>query len=322
MPIVDIHAGSYVAAVSTDGGALARLTYNEWPLAESFTIVGEPPLSCGAVLAPWPNRVEDGKFTWAGEAYQLAITEPDRNNAIHGFALRREWSVDPTQTTNSSVTLTCTIGNEPGYPWLIDLVASYAVSDPGGLTATFTALYRGVRTSVFDTGPVVDHAPFAFGLHPYLSACGEPLDTSTLTVPVAGILPLTSDRLLPASQVRGIDSGDFDVSAGQRVGTRVLDNCYQRTMPTAILHGSRGGVAMHVSDNFHWWQIYTASQFPYPDGTALPPSDGDAITPHRAIAIEPMTTPPNGFATGTDVIALTPNVPFTATMTLTYVNNN
>ena len=49
------------------------------------------PARAGQVLAPWPNRIRDGRYTFDGEAHQLALTEPARHNAIHGLVNWARW---------------------------------------------------------------------------------------------------------------------------------------------------------------------------------------------------------------------------------------
>ncbi|KAA0016341.1 aldose epimerase family protein [Antrihabitans cavernicola] len=39
----------------------------------------------GTPLAPWPNRLGDGTYTFDGTDYLIALTEPAKRNAIHGF---------------------------------------------------------------------------------------------------------------------------------------------------------------------------------------------------------------------------------------------
>ena len=39
----------------------------------------------GQVLAPWPNRLADGRYEWEGEQHRLPLTEPGAGNAIHGL---------------------------------------------------------------------------------------------------------------------------------------------------------------------------------------------------------------------------------------------
>src|SRR5262249_916220 len=43
------------------------------------------------ILFPFPNRIRDGRFSWAGKEYRLPLNDPSGKNAIHGFACRRRW---------------------------------------------------------------------------------------------------------------------------------------------------------------------------------------------------------------------------------------
>ncbi len=40
----------------------------------------------GQLLLPWPNRIEDGQYEFAGRMHQTPLTEPSRNNALHGLS--------------------------------------------------------------------------------------------------------------------------------------------------------------------------------------------------------------------------------------------
>ena len=40
----------------------------------------------GALLAPWPNRVVDGRYAFEGREFELPLTEPRRGHALHGLA--------------------------------------------------------------------------------------------------------------------------------------------------------------------------------------------------------------------------------------------
>src|SRR6516165_11553260 len=50
-----------------------------------------PTRSGNPVLFPFPNRICDGRFTWAGRDYQLPINGPGGKHAIHGFVCRKPW---------------------------------------------------------------------------------------------------------------------------------------------------------------------------------------------------------------------------------------
>ena len=44
-----------------------------------------PPGGAGQLLAPWPNRIDGGRYVFDGTGFQLALTEPEHANAIHGL---------------------------------------------------------------------------------------------------------------------------------------------------------------------------------------------------------------------------------------------
>ncbi len=50
-------------------------------------------MCAGVVLAPWPNRTEDGCFTWRGTKHLVPVNEPERSNANHGFVLDAAWDL-------------------------------------------------------------------------------------------------------------------------------------------------------------------------------------------------------------------------------------
>src|SRR5262249_45981229 len=59
-----------------------------------FLAGGSSPTRTGVpILFPFPNRIRDGRFSWAGKAYELPRNDPSGKNAIHGFACRRDWRI-------------------------------------------------------------------------------------------------------------------------------------------------------------------------------------------------------------------------------------
>ena len=49
------------------------------------------PGGAGQILAPWPNRIRDGRYTFDGEPIPAVLTEPARHNAIHGLVNWARW---------------------------------------------------------------------------------------------------------------------------------------------------------------------------------------------------------------------------------------
>src|SRR5262249_30138057 len=83
----------------------------------------------GQVLMPWPNRLRDGQFEWAGQHLQTALTEPEHHNAIHGLVRWTPWTV--VEENASTVRLDYRLYPQPGWLWILDLSMSYTLSDRG-----------------------------------------------------------------------------------------------------------------------------------------------------------------------------------------------
>jgi aldose 1-epimerase len=142
-------------------------------------------------------------------------------------------------------------------------------------------------------------APFGIGFHPY-PTLGIPVDDVRLTIPASRRLT-TDDRALPIGEV-DLAGTEFDFGVGRSVGATRLDTCF-----TGLARGSDGrsrarlesaeggrGVEVWAEEAFGYLQVYT--------GDTLEP----ASRRRHAVAIEPMTCPPNAFASGVDVIRLEP----------------
>lgn len=278
-----IEHGDYRAELSTLGAGLKSLTYQGKPLVEGYPDGEIPPLTTGLVLAPWPNRTADGRFGFDGATHQLEITEPERNNAIHGLVLGKVWEV--TGHEPGQVELHITIEPAPGWPWPIELSATYRLTDEG-LVATFDAETAEAR-------PV----PFAFGWHTYLQAQGAHVDSCRLTMAVDKHLPLEPRRNLPQGEAT-CDETTAALQEGIAMAGRVFDDCFGSAgaSRTLLVDAYGNGTEMTCSDNLRWFQVFT------PDDTIDVPFPGKERG--RALAVEPMSAPPNALASGTDIVDL------------------
>ena len=115
---VRLRAGDYQASISSIGASLRELTWQGRNLVVPFAEDEVRPAYRGAVLAPWPNRVVDGKYAFAGSEHQLALTEPDRGHALHGLVAWQDFAVTSEQP--SAATLTATVPPQDGYPFRLD----------------------------------------------------------------------------------------------------------------------------------------------------------------------------------------------------------
>jgi aldose 1-epimerase len=273
------------AAVITEIGATLR----ELHLAGSSVIEGfgahEPSTAGrGQVLAPWPNRLEDGTYSFMGREGLAQLDEPEAHNAIHGLVRWTAWT--PDVVSRDAIVLRCELRRQPAYPWDVDLRVTYALSDTG----------LRVATTVTNRSP--DPAPFGLGFHPYLTVGTDTVDDVLLTIPGEELV-VTDHRALPTGR-ENVAGGGLDFREPRQVGATRLDNAF-----TALRRDSAGRAAVRLErpdgrmamslwmdEGFRYVQVYT----------------GDTVQPEgrrrRAIAIEPMTCPANALRTGTDLIRI------------------
>jgi len=242
------------------------------------------PNSAGKILAPWPNRLRDGRYTFGGATHQVALSEPARNNAIHGLVNWVRWR--RVEGTGDSVTIEHDLVPQSGYPWPVTLRTTWSVG-PGGLSATHTAT---------NTGTVP--CPFGLGAHPYVRVPGVAVDDLRLRIPAASRL-LVDGRSLPIGAAK-VASTEYDFTAPRALGTTQLDHGFGDLERDAdggsavTLEAPDGrGVRVWADAAFHWWQVFT----------------GDGLAPARArksVAVEPMTCPPDAFRSGRDLLTIEP----------------
>jgi aldose 1-epimerase len=278
-----LRRGPYDAVVRAVGATLQRLRWNGRDLVLPFADDEVRPDFRGAVLAPWPNRVGGGSWEWRGQPLQLALTEPERGHAIHGLVAWSGWT--PSQADEGSVTLATTVWPQPGYPFCIDLGVRWALDEVQGLTCQLTARNAGHEP-----------APFGCGIHPYLVAPRGTIDDWALHVPAAEEL-LVGDDLLPTGLVEV--PPDHDFTTARSIAGAQMDNAF-----TGVTFDGRGQAAVTlVDDDGAGARISFTEATPW---VQICTSDWAGPGHRAAVAVEPMTCPPNALQTGTDVLVLEP----------------
>lgn len=293
---VELRHGPYTAVVTEVGATLRELRHGDRPLVVGFGADEIRPNHRGAVLAPWPNRIEDGTYTFDGARRQLPLTEPARGNALHGLVTWVRWDVE--SQAGSEVSLVHRLVPFTGYPHPLDLRVHYALDDAG--------LHWTVAATNTGDGP----APYGTAPHPYLVAGAGTVDDWSLELPAAEYLAVTPDRLLPVA-VEKVEPAGFDFRTPRVLGDLFIDHAF--TGLTADAEGvarvyvrtadGDGVVCSWAAAECPWVQIHTADR---------PGESG-----HRAgLAVEPMTCPPDAFNSGTDLIVLEPGQTHRTTWTI------
>jgi aldose 1-epimerase len=278
----EIATGNYRAVVTECGGGLRALEYGGRPLIAGFAEDEMSSAGRGQLLMPWPNRIGDGAYTFDGRRLQLPLSEPARRNASHGLVRWAAWT--PEEHTATSVSLRYRLMAQTGYPWTLDLRVRYELS-ADGLTVTQAATNLGGRP-----------APYASGAHPYLSPGPGPVDGWELTVP-ASVRLVSDERQLPVG-VHDVAGTPYDFRAARPVRSTVLDHAFGELargadgVATALVRdpGTGRGVALWADRSHRWLMVFSA--------------DEGWEVPRQALAIEPMTAPPDAFRSGEDLLVL------------------
>lgn len=279
--------GAYRAEIATVGATLRSLTHSGRDLVVPFEADELRPVFRGATLAPWPNRVIDGRYEWLGQLHQLGLTEPERGHALHGLLVWQDFTA--ARHTNDSVRLIAVIEPQTGYPWRVEVTVDYWLDD------------AGLHQRVSGTNRSSNSAPFGVGPHPYLVAGPGRVDDWTLELRAETILAVVGERLLPDGQTPvTAERGQWDFRNCQSLNGVNLDHAFtdlsfdELEQTEAILRGADGaGVKMTWDRTCPWVQVHTADR-PEPDLDRL------------GLAVEPMTCPPAAFNTGEGIIPLEP----------------
>jgi len=284
----EIEAGRYQATVTELGAGLRELCFRGQPVIAGYRADELPPAAAGELMAPWPNRVDGGRYVFGGTGYQLALTEPARANAIHGLTRWRAWTV--VRQDADAVLLRSAPHGQEGYPFCLEIEAEYRVDAATGLQVTVTARNRGSHA-----------APYGTGSHPYLTVQTPSVDGCELTLPAESWLPM-NDRGIPSGPPEPVEGTPYDFRRARAIGDTVLDHALtglsrdgdSRAWAYLAADGEAGPrVGLWAGEGYRWLQVFTA----------------DPLGPDRrrkAVAIEPMTCPPNAFVTADDLLVLQP----------------
>ncbi|MFD5213765.1 aldose 1-epimerase family protein [Microbacterium sp. NPDC058345] len=282
-----IAASGYRATIASIGASLRTLTYDGRDLVVPFDADEVRPGYRGVTLAPWPNRIVDGRYVFAGVNHQLPLTEPERGQALHGLLAWAEFA--DRSVSDDRVVLVAVIEPQAGYPFRVEVEVEYRLGDDG-LTQAVTARNLGG-----------DSAPWGTGPHPYLVAGEGRVDDWTFTLPASEVFTVTPDRLSPVALEHVDVHPEWDFRNPRTIGDTLVDHAFTglgrdgEGLAEARLQAEAGTrVAISWNEHCSWVQIHTADRPDRPDV-------------HRiGLAVEPMTCAPDAFNSGAGLVVLDP----------------
>ena len=288
----EIRAGEQSATIVEVGGGIRRYSVGDRDVLDPYDVDQVCDGAHGAPLIPWPNRLADGRYCFEGTTYQVAITEPDKQNAIHGFLRWRPWQC--VEHESSRVTMSATLFPMMGYPFTLGVSVTYELGE-SGLVVRTKATNLGERT-----------APYGHGQHPYLSPGLGTVDDCILQLDAEVRILTDPDRKLPTGS-EAVDGTAYDFRQGRPISGIELDYAFTG------LHRDTDGLAwVHLTGpDEHTAHLWVDQTYPI-----IELFTGDTLRSsrrRRGLGAEPMTCPPNALQTGDGVVQLEPGASLTTT---------
>ena len=286
----EISSGDQHATVVEVGGGLRQYRVGERDVLDGY----RPDERCtgarGLPLVPWPNRIADGQYSFEGNDFQLPLTEPDKQNAIHGLLRWRNWTCRAAD--RDRVRMGIVLRPMMGYPFTLDVEVEYRLGQDGLSVATTATNIGG------------EPCPYAAGQHPYLSPGADRVDACRLQLDAARWLP-TDERGIPTGSAE-VDGSGVDFRTGALIGDRDVDYTFTDLTRDAdglawvVMTGADDRrISVWLDEHYPYVEIYTSHTQPPPHWRS-------------GLGIEPMTGPPNTFRTEVALIRLAPGQSSTA----------
>ncbi len=282
---IAIAHGEERAVITEVGATLRTFVKGGLSVIEGFAGEEVPSGARGQVLYPWPNRMGDGEWSFSERTARPTIDDVAHATAIHGLARWRPFHIDSVNQNRCSLTLL--LHPSPAYPFLSEINVTYHLGRMG-LTVTTTVTNR-------DDVPI----PFGVGFHPYLAVTTPTIEGAELEIPANAYVAVNDrqlpDRRDPAGRGEQLRLHDEQVRERPQLDTTFTELVRDDSgLATVVLKDAAGGVIeLSVDRNFPYLQVFT----------------GDHLEKGRrrtAVAVEPMTCPPDALRSGKDIVVLEP----------------
>ena len=167
--------------------------------------------SMGAFIGRYANRIDKGKFTLNGVAYQLAINNGP--NTLHGGAKGSRFLVfDAKQVDDSTVVMSYTFKDgEENFPGTLPVRVKYSVTDKNEFVMEYDAVAVDKATVANFTG----HTFFNLAGHDKGDILGHVLE-----VPADRFLPVSA-TLIPTGEMRPVKGTPMDFTKPVAFGARI-----------------------------------------------------------------------------------------------------
>lgn len=278
--------GSYVSFIPDLGAALNELVLpNAEGVPTAVTLGSADPvvyqeLGCstywGTQLFPFPNRINGGQYSFSGQHYQLPLNHAAEGHAIHGLVYDQPFVVQKLEATEREAHAVLGFQYQGQWEW-------YPFPFYLEVEIWFSKGLR-IRNTVVNTGQ--GELPCGLGWHPYFSfGADSSVNDWEVLLPVTEEL-LVGPNMIPTGERKVCSPGWLSLN---KLGDTQLDTCFaviQNQLGAARTEIKAADKSIHLAivqeagaDLYNYLQVYS------------PPG-------RTALAIEPMTCPPDAFNNG------------------------
>lgn len=226
------------------GGMITALRYRGLDVLRPMPPGTDDPLQSACFpLAPYCNRIRDGRFRFGGREVTLAPNFLPEPHTLHGLSWHRPWTVE--SQAESKCVLVDDYDGRGDWPWAYRAQQRVRLG-PKGCAITLVLINRS------DT-PM----PAGIGLHPYFRRRPETeVRFAADHVLLAGADPLPTGVTAPADHF-----GDW--AAGSRLPAETVDHCFVGWQGSATVHDDLGTITV-TADGAPHLHLYAPA-----DGSAL-----------------------------------------------------
>jgi aldose 1-epimerase len=222
-PVIKLTAGDATAEVLRGMGCNCvrwQIAGRDILYAPPLDELAERPTRGGIpVLFPFPNRIRDGHFVWAGHEYQLPKNDSTQKNAIHGFTPREPWGLLDCGADSVSAWM------KAAFPCQTTWTHHWPAGGIFQLRIQLAEMALRYEARVINYDREKRPFPFGLGYHPYFATTPD----CRIQTPAQARWELVDG--LPTGKRLKL-AGDFDLREPKPVSALTLDDVYTDFPPT------------------------------------------------------------------------------------------